>query len=118
MDAEPPTKRLKSTPAKPVYTKHPRFWALDGNILIQIDSTRFKLHRSRLASHSPWFEKLFERRSGQDVRVQEEECDSDSADINDVRIEETDGYDLYYLDSTGVMVEDFETLLTAMEDCM
>ena len=50
--------------------------------------------------------------------MQEEECDSDSADINDVRIEETDGYDLYYLDSTGVMVEDFETLLTAMEDCM
>jgi hypothetical protein len=94
---------------------------LDGNILIQIGLTRFKLHRSRLASQSPWFEKLFERRSlaGYPERKKTgEEVDEDSADINDVRIEEAEGHDLYYLDSTGVVVKDFETLLTAMDDCM
>ena len=47
-----------------------------------------------------------------------EEVDDDSADIDDVRFEEVGGCDLYYLDSTGVVVKDFETLLTAMDDCM
>ena len=102
-----------------MYTKHPRFWVLDGNVLLQISSTRFKLHRSRLASQSTWFEKLFERRPGRKEKMKtEEDVDDDSADINDIRTEEADGYDLYYLDSTGIVVKDFETLLTAMDDCM
>ncbi|KAF8226962.1 hypothetical protein L208DRAFT_337193 [Tricholoma matsutake] len=91
-EASPDTssKRVKSAPAQPAYTKHPRFWALDGNILIQIGSTRFKLHRSRLTSQSPWFEKLFEWRQGQMLEMQTGgvEDHDDIADINDVRIEE------------------------------
>ncbi|KAF8224360.1 hypothetical protein L208DRAFT_1311998, partial [Tricholoma matsutake] len=102
---------------QPAYMKHLRFWALDGNILIQIGSTRFKLHRSHLTSQSPWFEKLFERWQGQMLEMQMGVEDHDDiADINDVMIEESDGCDLYYLDSTGMAVRDFETLWTAMDN--
>jgi len=117
-DLEASNKRLKSTLLQPAFTKHPRFWIPDGNILIQIGSTRFKLHCSRLASQSCWFEQLFKRRLDQQEVTQTGSQDSDSADINDIRIEEASECTLYYLDSTGVLVKDFETLLVAMDDCM
>jgi hypothetical protein len=96
------------------YTKHFRFWALDGNILVQIGTIRFRLHRSRLASHSPWFGKLFDKHAGNPLEFDDE----DRADIDDVRVETVEGQNVFLLDSTGVKLEDFETLLAAMDDGM
>ncbi|KAJ7181543.1 hypothetical protein C8R43DRAFT_869463 [Mycena crocata] len=43
-----------------VAQKHKNHWALDGSIVIQIQETKFKLHKSVLAKHSPWFAGLFD----------------------------------------------------------
>jgi len=101
---------------QPSYTKHSKFWSLDGNTLLQIDSTRYKVQRSRLASQSTWFEKLFEQRSGKEAA----EGDEDKEDINDVllMVDCVDGLDLFHLNSTGVTRDDFDALLTAMDDGM
>lgn len=60
-------KRLK--PDQLTFKKHPQLWALDGNVLLQMDSTRFKLHQSRLAVQSPWFDKFFQRKAGVKVSL-------------------------------------------------
>jgi hypothetical protein len=59
-----------------------------------------------------WFEKLFEKRAGR-----EEPLEWDEEEINDVVVEDIEGVDVYHLDSVGSM-EDFEALLSAMEDAM
>lgn len=105
-----PKKRVKT--ASQSFAKHSRFWALDGNIILQFDAVAFKVHRSRLSTQSVWFEKLFEKRVGR-----EEPLEDDEKDINDVVVEDLDGTDVYHLDETGSM-GDFEALLTAMEDAM
>lgn len=99
---------------QPSYTKHSKFWLLDGNILLQIETTRYKVQRSRLASQSTWFEKLFEQHSGKEAA----EGDEDKENINDVllTVECVDGLDLFHLNSTGVARDDFDALLTAMDD--
>ena len=99
--------------AKLAYTKHERFWLLDGNIMVQIGDIRFKLHRSRLASQSPWFEALFEKRAGGDPKV-----DEGGPDLDKIVFEDEDGMDIIYLDSTEVKADDFTELLTAMDDAM
>ncbi|KAL1717020.1 hypothetical protein EV715DRAFT_204228 [Schizophyllum commune] len=99
--------------AKLAYTKHERFWLLDGNIMVQIGDIRFKLHRSRLASQSPWFEALFEKRAGGDPKV-----DEDGPDLEKIVFEDEDGMDIIYLDSTEVKADDFTELLTAMDDAI
>lgn len=86
----PATKRPKYS-----YTQHPSHWAPDGNILVQIDTVRFKLHRSRLAKHSGYFRHVLE---------------SLAAGDGDERV--------VVLDDTGVKVIDFEVLLDALEDFM
>ncbi|RDB16374.1 hypothetical protein Hypma_002880 [Hypsizygus marmoreus] len=125
-----PSKRKSAIPPnvitkrqKHAFTQHERFWAADGNALLQINTTRFKVHRSRLATNSQWFDKLFERRSGlRAIKGIDESDESDEDEyirkIEDVEIEDTDGHDLYLLDSTGVTVVDFEVLLSAMDDAI
>ncbi|KAF7335755.1 hypothetical protein MVEN_02231200 [Mycena venus] len=103
-------KRIKTT-SQP-FAKHSRFWALDGNVILQFGSVAFKLHRSRLSTQSVWFEKLFERRAGR-----EEPLEDDEKDIEEVVVEDLDGLDSYHLDVVGPM-EDFEALLNAMEDAI
>lgn len=46
------------------HQKHDRHYYLDGNILLQIGKTRFKVHRSRLASESIWFQALVDHYNG------------------------------------------------------
>ncbi|KAJ7726324.1 hypothetical protein DFH07DRAFT_685634, partial [Mycena maculata] len=61
-------KRSK-TAARPAL-KHTVHWALDGSIVIQVQDTKFKLHQSHLAKHSPWFSDLFDGKNvegGKDV---------------------------------------------------
>ncbi|KAJ7609242.1 hypothetical protein DFH06DRAFT_1065739 [Mycena polygramma] len=104
------SKRVKV--ASQSFAKHSRFWALDGNVILRFDSVAFKLHRSRLSTQSVWFEKLFEKRAGR-----EEPLEDDETDIDDVVVEDHDGIDVYDLEFLGDM-EDFEALLTVMDDAI
>ncbi|KAJ7681987.1 hypothetical protein DFH06DRAFT_972136 [Mycena polygramma] len=56
----PPAKRSKIASAAVPARKHDVHWALDGSIVIQIQDIKFKLHKSHLAKHSPWFSGLFD----------------------------------------------------------
>ncbi|KAJ7096982.1 hypothetical protein C8R43DRAFT_853615, partial [Mycena crocata] len=96
----------------PTFAKHSRFWMLDGNVILRFESVAFKVHRSRLSTQSIWFEKLFERRAGR-----EEPLEEDEENIATVVVEDLDGCDVYHLDPLA-SVEDFEALLTAMEDAI
>lgn len=94
----PPKKRLKTgvAPVSVKYKKHPVHWQLDGNVLVQIGSTRFKLHRSRLARQSNWFRLVFEQ--GEKAR--------------DLR------GGVLFLDQVDISLRDFEVLLDALDDAM
>ncbi|KAF7979773.1 hypothetical protein HWV62_40800 [Athelia sp. TMB] len=94
----PPAKRTKSRHPHPV--KHDDFWYLDGNIIIQVDNTRFRLHRSRLALQSEYFAELFDRKDG---------------DI-DPGPEIVDGHPLYVV--SGVSADDFATMLRALDNAI
>ncbi|KDR70750.1 hypothetical protein GALMADRAFT_76007 [Galerina marginata CBS 339.88] len=108
-DAEAPPTKSQQT-----YKKHDVHWLLDGSILLQIGKTRFKVHRSRLASESVWFQTLFDQRAGCVVETPfqyQHEID---------RVLETaetvDGMDLFYLDCDfDGGADDFAALLTAMQ---
>jgi hypothetical protein len=91
-------KRSKPNSIQP--RKHDKFWHLDGNIIINIENTHFKLHRSRLAEQSQYFADLFERKDG----------------LTGMDVEEMDGRPVYTV--TDVSVKDFEVLLTAMDNAM
>jgi len=39
--------------------RHPQFWVPDGNVVLDIQGTLFRLHKSRLAQHSTYFSDLF-----------------------------------------------------------
>lgn len=95
---EPKVKRSKPNPMQP--RKHDKFWHLDGNIIINIENTHFKLHRSRLAEQSQYFTDLFERKDH----------------LTGMDVEEIDGRPVYTV--TGVGLKDFEVLLTALDSAM
>lgn len=59
----PAPKRVKRRHPIVRTTQHPDHWQLDGNVIVQIKATRFKLQRSRLAKASIWFQNTFERRN-------------------------------------------------------
>lgn len=82
--------------------KHDEFWYLDGNIIVQIEGTRFKLHRSRLTLQSEFFEELFDRKDG-------------PGEI-DIRPELIDGHPLYVV--SGVSADDFANMLHAMDNAI
>ncbi|KAF9459088.1 hypothetical protein BDZ94DRAFT_1172381 [Collybia nuda] len=95
-----PEKRVKT---KECYTKHPVYWAVDGNILVQIGKTRFSLYRGYLAKHSEWFRSVLEVCGG----------------VEDPGEEATlyqQGDRIIVLDETGVTVKDFEYLLGALDE--
>ncbi|KAI0049922.1 hypothetical protein FA95DRAFT_1556238 [Auriscalpium vulgare] len=62
-----PAKRPKQQPAA---LRHPDFWHLDGSVIIQVERTLFKLHRSRLAKHSKYFAQLFAGQKGKGKAAQ------------------------------------------------
>lgn len=94
---EPDAKRAKSTLAA---SMHPIFWNLDGNIIVQIEQMRFKLHRSWLVKHSTFFQAVFEGT-----------YDGDRA-----RLENVDGNTVCHV--TGTTTEDFAELLGALDKAM
>lgn len=113
------TESLEASAKRPkndqlAFKKHSQFWALDGNIL-QIDLKRFKLHKSRLAVQSLWFDRLFQRRAG--VMVDLSNHEEETLNVLDT-LELVDQCDFYNLNSTGVTVGDFVCLLTAMDNAV
>ncbi|KAI0767856.1 hypothetical protein C8Q74DRAFT_984974 [Fomes fomentarius] len=79
------------------------FWHLDGSVVVQVQNTLFRLHRSRLTSQSDYFSALF-RADRASLSTS-----SDSAEEPDV----VDSCPLYV--AKGVSVLDFERLLTALD---
>ncbi|TFK65531.1 hypothetical protein BDN72DRAFT_880869 [Pluteus cervinus] len=104
---EPTKKRTKITSTSS-FTRHPVFWAEDGSVFLQFGAKRMKLYRDRLALHSEWFQELFDKKGV--VLSGEVEWSIPWADVN--------GIDLFELDGTGVALEDFEAVLTTMENAI
>lgn len=91
-------------------TRHPKYWLLDGSVVVQIGDVMFRLHRSRLVQQSTYFAQLFSK----GLRHNEDDGDSD--------VEQTDTFDfvdecpVYQL--RNVLIEDFEELLVALDNAM
>ncbi|KAJ7034191.1 hypothetical protein C8F04DRAFT_956750 [Mycena alexandri] len=97
----PSPKRSRTLPGATPAHKHDVHWALDGSIVIQIQDTKFKLHQSHLAKHSPWFSGLFD---GQKVEYQKY-----------VELGEDDSTPMYILSLPTLTAKDFTRLLDAFE---
>lgn len=94
----PITSSITSTPTfKTVQIKRSRHWEADGNLLVQLENVRFKLHRSRLARLSPWFRRTF--------TLMEKETEGEWDDTTHV----------IHLDGCGCSALDFEVLLDALD---
>ena len=85
------------------FTQHDIYWSLTGDIFVQIDEIRFKLHRYPLVKQSKWFRDMIENPPDDD------EC---------IYADEGTGATVYVLDSLEVDVEDFVALLDALDDAM
>ncbi|KAH9474361.1 hypothetical protein JR316_0012819 [Psilocybe cubensis] len=96
------------------YLKHEMHWLLDGNMLLQIGKTRFKIHRSRLASESRWFQALVELRAGNSPDIPTEYRNTiDEAIKSAQKVGECD---LFFLDfEDGPNANKFAALLSAMQ---
>ncbi len=92
-------------------------WAADGNLLLQIDDIRFKVHLSRLARESSWFDCLNRRRAGQST-IEYEDWELEQVDSILHEKEEVDGVDLFFLNFGESSAEEFSALLTAMDSAM
>jgi hypothetical protein len=105
-----------ATNSLPLVKKHPAYFLFDGNVLLQMEKVRFKLHESRLALISPLFARLFkdtrtllgssnwvgERKEWKGITWSKDE----------------DGFILCILDGTGVSLSDFEVLLDMMDNSL
>ncbi|KAF7296504.1 BTB domain-containing protein [Mycena chlorophos] len=59
-DARPPKRvRTKEPEAEPPVQRSSRYWLEDGNVILQVQSTQFRLHKSFLAIHSSVFRDMF-----------------------------------------------------------
>ncbi|KAH9918696.1 hypothetical protein B0H21DRAFT_895581 [Amylocystis lapponica] len=89
--------RVKANPSR-----HLQFWHLDGSVVIQIENTIFRLHRSRLAQQSGYFANTFAK---------------SPAEPNVIELGDDDGVvdrcPVYKV--AGVAVDDFAALLTALD---
>ncbi|KAJ7467165.1 hypothetical protein FB451DRAFT_1369566 [Mycena latifolia] len=101
----------------PQFQKHQTFWFPDGSLFIQLEKMRFRLHKSRLARASNFFEELFRLRDALwENEVLEISLESgDSADVA-VDVEEVHGMDLYFLDNIGVSLIDFEVFMNVLDN--
>jgi hypothetical protein len=81
--------------------KHPLFWYPDGNVIVQIENTQFKLHRSWLVKRSGFFATVM----GSTNYVGDQ-----------ARVEQVDEDTICYISSTTA--DDFATLLTAIDEAM
>lgn len=106
-------------------TRHQTFWHLDGSVVILIERTLFKLHRSRLAQQSEYFAELFHSATRDGKRkiltvYSDDEADGTKVDENTekngdglIEGETVDSCPVYRI--TKVSVNDFEAVLKALE---
>lgn len=85
---------VKRPKSEPETIKHPDYWYDDGNVVIQIDNTQFKLYRGQLSRHSAYFADLFKEPAEETQR-------------------HVEGYPHYVVDGTNV--EDFQALLGVVD---
>jgi hypothetical protein len=90
----------RGKPDSPAVTRHHMYWSSDQMVIVEVHSTLFKLHERHLAWHSPFFARLFAGRHPEQARYQTH----------------IDGETVYSVSVTSV--EDFETLLSAIDDNM
>lgn len=83
-----------------MFTKHPSHWYLDGNVVIQIDNVRYKLHRSKLVQLSDWFRDYFE------------------AGTRSHQIFDPDEGEVIVISHDNVRAKDFNTFLDALDEAM
>lgn len=90
-----PAKRSKSLRL----IKHPDYWYDDGNTVLKVEDTHFKLYRGQLSSHSTYFAELLQ----------------EPHPLPDCYV---DGDPVYVYVVNGINVKDFEALLNAMRDAV
>ncbi|CAA7263453.1 unnamed protein product [Cyclocybe aegerita] len=116
-----PRQRSASQSAEPEaeeFARHPVHWLYDTSpVILQVDKTRFKVHKSRLAADSLWFRTLFSRNYAA-PGVPLEERDALKLIVNSVTV--IDGVELFVLDpkAKATTVEDLAELLTAMDSAI
>jgi hypothetical protein len=87
---------------------HPDFWYPDGSVIIQVENTKFRLHRTKLQKQSAYFAAAFGEKEGQKrggrayLEVEVDERNPNDRHIPVYRVTET-------------TANDFATLLTAIE---
>ena len=113
-DDEPAVPRRKTFRTYAEHQKHETHYYLDGNMLLQIGKTRFKVHRSRLASESSWFQALVDHYNGSTP-----EGTTVNKEVDDVANEADNVGDdpIFFLDVAEDNVptaDEFAALLTAM----
>ncbi|PSR77822.1 hypothetical protein PHLCEN_2v7694 [Hermanssonia centrifuga] len=99
--------------------RHAEYWLLDGSVVLQIQNTLFRLHRSRLVQQSAFFARLFRnqgtRRKSRTVDVHGSGSDEEE-DSEDSEPELLDNCPVYKV--TGVSVQDFEAMLIALDNAI
>lgn len=107
--AEPPPKRPRPGKAKTDALlrcqRNEQYWHLDGSVIVKVESSLFKLHRSVLARSSPYFERLFDDMPDGNVST-------NNAAYIDLPVFKLTGA------GESVTVEDFEKLMWAVENAM
>lgn len=98
VDLELLTAAKRGKPDSLVFTQHPVYWSSEKMVIIQVQNTLFRLHERHLGLHSPFFASLF---AGNHPRQSE-------------YLAHIDGQNVYRISSTSV--EDFETLLSALDN--
>ncbi|KAM5531973.1 hypothetical protein V8D89_014373 [Ganoderma adspersum] len=92
----------------------PRFWYLDGNVVIKVEDTYFKLFRSRLVQQCRYFQRLFSPPSQSQPQPS---SSTDGASCTGVGggapFKELDGCAVYEV--SGIAVSDFTTFLNFLE---
>jgi hypothetical protein len=101
--------------ALPEPSKHPDLWFCDGSIILRAEDTLFRVHKSQLARHSPFFRDLFSlpQPSADNTTSSPTVVASGNAPLQIDTINEIEACPVLRLYDTA---EDVENLLTALYD--
>ena len=92
-------------------------WHIDGSVIIQVQNTLFRLHRSRLAQQSKYLADLFHKRQRDQVFVNHVYNEKGGEGTIRAWLADTmEEKDLFIVD--GVDAEDFAKLLNALDNAM
>ncbi|GBE86563.1 hypothetical protein SCP_0904420 [Sparassis crispa] len=97
--------------------RHPVFWHVDGSVILQVENTLFKLHRSRLAQDSSYFADLFNNSSSRNSKSPDDSPIKGISKTDDLERDFMDGC-LVYKMPDDVSVDDFANLMTALENAI